>query len=43
MSCKRVSEVAKNGEEELLVLRQWPRREGIEFCCSSAESEWRKL
>ena len=28
-------------KEELYVLRQWPRREALEFCCGSAETEWR--
>ena len=41
MSCKRVAEVVKSGKKELLVLRQWPRREAIEFCCRSSETEWR--
>ena len=25
----------------MLILGQWPRREAIEFCCCSAETEWR--
>ena len=28
-------------KEELLVLRQWLRREALEFCYRSAETEWR--
>ena len=28
-------------KEELLVLRQWLRREALEFCYCSAETEWR--
>ena len=33
MSCERVAEVAK--------VLKWKRREALEFCCYSAETEWR--
>ena len=38
ISCKIVAEVEK---KSCWILRQWPKREALEFCCCSAETEWR--
>ena len=38
---KRVGVVKELLKWKRRVLRQWPRREAVEFCCGSAETKWR--